>query len=156
MRFDRTDDPIKGVGYVTIYFASLEDEFDVLLRELHPLFDTSKVLARWQFGSRVEWLQKKVRQISVRSTGDDAEHIESVLNACKQVADARNELIHRPIISDLKGGSLRKMKDGEMEAVDARAIYGLAEQIIDAFREVGGLKPLVSRLVVAFSEPDSG
>lgn len=151
MRFDRMDDPIQGVGFVTIYFACLEDAVDTLLRELHPLFDPSKVLTKWQFGSRVEWLQKKVAEIQTfsRSAADESEYVDKVLSDCKQVATARNKLIHRPIFSDGKGGSLKKTRGEESGPVDIGAIYQLAEDIIHLVGEVAGLQAPLSRLVAA-------
>ena len=61
MRFTKTDDPIKGIGFVAIYFANLEDTLDELIRLSGHLFALPDKIDRWKFRDKAEWLQRQFR-----------------------------------------------------------------------------------------------
>lgn len=132
------DDPVKGVGYVAIYFANLEDELDELIDYTNGVFTLPPKLKNWKFRDKAQWLQKQFRAIykthSYPYSGNDSVRAEKILKACRAAALERNELLHRPIFGDLKGGAVQKDVSGKMKSLDIVKIFKFAEYI----HELGG------------------
>ena len=155
MRFTKTDDPIKGIGFVTIYFANLEDELDDLVKLSGHLFKLPPKIGRWTFRDKAEWLQKQFcaayADYSYEWSDQESAHVDLVLVACRRAALKRNEILHRPIFGDMKGGALQKTVSGNMRRLDVTEIYRFAEYIHKLGGEVYGLSFSLGRLQVARS-----
>jgi hypothetical protein len=133
MRFIKTDDPIKGIGFVTINFAYLEDELDEIINWSGHMFDLPDKIDRWKFRDKAEWLQKQFRSAfasySYPDSNRDRLSADDVLSACRQAALKRNCIVHRPIFGDRKGSARQKIASGKMRRLDITTIDRFAEHV---------------------------
>jgi len=153
MRFTKMDDPVKGVGFVAIYFAYLEDELDELLGQSGHLFTLPDKIDRWKFRDKAKWLQKQLRTTfdtyAYLHSDEERARAESILTACREAALKRNDIVHLPIFGDRKGGAMQKDLSGKMRPLDVAKIYRFAEHVFDLGGAVYGLHFVISRLLKA-------
>ena len=70
----------------------------------------------------------------------------SILKACRAAALKRNEIVHRPIFEDMKGGTTQKALSGKMSWLDVTGIYRFAEHVNELDGGVSGLRFAIGRL----------
>jgi hypothetical protein len=150
MQFTKTDDPIKGVGFVAINFAYLEDTLDELVKLSCQMFVAPNGLDRWKFRDKAEWLKKQFRAAfktcKYPYSDEEKARVDHVLDACRAVATERNEIVHRPIFGGKKGGALQKEASGKMRPLDITLIFRLAERVDALNGEVWELRYILGRL----------
>lgn len=159
MRFE-TNDPVKGVGFVPIYFAYLEDSLDALIRTCTDLFTVpDEIFEKWTFRKKPKWLRNQLAQwLSARpdsfgtysnSDFNFREEIESagdVLEACNDAAQERNSILHRPFWGGPEG-LRRKQRGGEETRVDVDGLCHFAEHVAALNSRVASLDGVIGRLV---------
>ena len=150
MRFTRTDDPIKGIGFVAIYFANLEDALDALIRCSGCLFAVPPNIGRRGFRDRAEWLQKEFRvafdTCTYPSSDEESVRVDEILKACRAAALTRNEVVHSPIIGDGRGGAVRRTRAGAMCRLDVTRVYRFAEDLTALVGEVLWLRFVIEKV----------
>jgi hypothetical protein len=142
MRFTKKDDPIKGIGFVALHFAYLEDQLDVLIRVCKgDLFSVPDRVEKWTFREKTKWLRKQLakwlrEQPACFGKYPDSDfdfrreidRADGLLRACDCAAVERNEILHRPLLGGQKGPR-RKQRDGQEMPVDVGSIYDFAEDV---------------------------
>jgi len=150
MRFTKTDDPVKGIGFVAIYFANLEDTLDELVKLSGNLFTLPEKIDRWKFRDRVEWLQKQFRSAFASYpypySVEESTRTEKVLVRCRTVAVKRNEIVHQPIFGSTNGDTRKKAVSGKMSQLDCGKIYRFAEEVATLDGALWGLRFQLKKL----------
>jgi hypothetical protein len=143
-------DPVRGLGFVTMYFAHLEDGVDRVLDATKAITAVPERLENYRVGDKVRFLRKALRKaLQSRPTPypqDDERQIKRVLRACKAVIAARNDLLHQPIFADMRGGQYQQKWDGPRRKILSRDIYQLANVIHNVCGGIYSLEFVVGRI----------
>lgn len=123
-------DIVRGLGFVALYAAYLEEQIDNLLVQLRPLEDFTEVEQRWQTSRKIDKAKRLVATIQFQ----DRDALLADLDACRQLLEWRNELIHGRIYSasdrpdTLKSGRAH-VPDREVQSAE---LFELANNLADA------------------------
>jgi hypothetical protein len=166
MTLNDDGDIVRAYGYVAIYFAELEDRID-------DLFGSAESLIAWPPGIKLKaflsqnMFRRKVNFISQQlaqafndspdhySKMEDGQLTEGVLAECLKALDDRNEVLHSPIISDMRKGEIirhSKAFAGRPEShylIDSKSTYELADRILDLSGGVSRIGFCVNHLLQA-------
>ena len=124
------DDIVRGLGFVALYAAYLEEQIDNLLFVLQPIEPFPETEQRWQTSRKIE----KAKRLAATVQFQDQPALLANLDACRQLLDWRNELIHGRIYA----GSDRPdtLKSGRPHVpdrqVEATELYALANNLSEA------------------------
>ena len=83
-------DIVRGLGFVALYTAYLEEQVDNLLFLLQPIEGFPEAEQRWQTSRKIEKAKRLAAAVQFR----DQAALITDLDACKRLLDWRNELIH--------------------------------------------------------------
>lgn len=83
-------DLIRGVGYVAIYAAYVEEEIDALLDSLASVEAVDDSLRRQPTSTKLKAIKKRLQKLEAPSLAE----LPAELDACGRLLDARNELLH--------------------------------------------------------------
>jgi hypothetical protein len=92
-------DIAKGLGFVTLYSAYLEERIDSLLMMLGTLEEFSEAKQRWQISRKIKHAKKLLRKLD----NGKFEYLIKNLATCLALFVDRNELVHGRIY----GGKFR-------------------------------------------------
>lgn len=96
-------DPIKGIGYVAIYAASLEAGIDECLKLLTTGVDTGAAL-RWQTSRKLRFIRNWVSTLDPipEELAGFADHLDHV----GELMEERNQVIHGRLLANIETGEL--------------------------------------------------
>jgi hypothetical protein len=80
---------------------------------------------------------------------DEEPSVRAILQHCKVVADARNEIIHSSIYAETDGRTMLKNKRHGTRGITSGEVYDLANEVWDMHGAVYGLRFAVTRLRLA-------
>jgi len=83
-------DIVRGLGFVTLYAAYLEEQIDNLLIMLDPVEKYHADKQRWPISRKIKHARKIVENIDAQKFGDLAKD----LGTCIDLFEDRNELVH--------------------------------------------------------------
>ena len=83
-------DIVRGLGFVTLYSAYLEEQVDKLLFDLGPLEDYDEQKQRWQISRKL----KHAQQLLLRLRSEELDELAKALDFCLGLFERRNELVH--------------------------------------------------------------
>jgi hypothetical protein len=125
-------DMVRGLGFVALYAAYLEEQIDNLLMMLAPIEAYDEEKQRWPVSKKLRHVTRVLRKLDAEEFPDLA----TDLRTCLDLFEDRNELIHGRIYGNfdrpdtLKSGRLNT-PDRE---VNPEELYKLANEFSD-FRE---------------------
>lgn len=130
MPLQRDEDVVRGLGFVALYAAYLEEQIDNLLFQLQPIEQFSESEQRWQTSRKIEKAKRLVRRFEFEY--QDA--LLATLNACKQLLDWRNEVIHGRIYGNFdRPETLRSGRPNiPSRVVTPEELYNLADHLAEA------------------------
>jgi hypothetical protein len=144
-------DPVRGLGFVAMYFAHLEDGVDRVLEATKQITTVPTRLENYRVGDKVRFLRKALRRALLTNPttypNDDERQIKRVLRACKAVISARNDVLHQPIFGDMRGEQYQQKWNGPRRKVLSRDIYQLANTIHNVCGGVYSLESIVGRIL---------
>ena len=155
MPLSDTDDPIRAVGFVAIRFAHLEDELDEAIRKSAPVIPPDPKIEQMNFREKVRFLKRGFRDAFAAYPYPDAiradeerNRVDRILQACKEIALRRNDILHRPIFGDLHtDDTFQKRQGGQMQQIKSQEIIDLANEITDLCDGVRSFGFVVGRLL---------
>lgn len=121
-------DIVRGLGFVTLYAAYLEEQVDALLEllsSIEPFPDKEK---HWPISQRLEKAIRLVRGINSAELNELQEDLES----CKALFKRRNEVVHGRIYSGYGRSENAQLMSGRSDVpsreVTPEELYGLANE----------------------------
>jgi hypothetical protein len=123
-------DIVRGLGFVALYAAYLEEQIDNLLFAFQPLEPFPEAEQRWQTSRKIQ----KAKRLAATLQFNDQQQLITDLDACLQLLDWRSELIHGRIYAGsdrpdtLKSGRPR-IPDRKVQSAE---LYELVSQLSEA------------------------
>lgn len=136
------NDIVKGLGFVTLYGAYLEEQIENLLRLLHPIEPFTEQVQRSMVSAKI----KSAKAIIEKIEFETRDELLTCLDAVRDAFEWRNELVH----GRFYGGFDREdtLKSGRPNvpdrAVDARELYDLANHLADL--RAGVYRPMILKI----------
>lgn len=145
-----TGDSIKGIGFVTLYFAHLEYGVDKLLSEIAAIGPIDHKQLRYGVKDKSRLLKKTLlkamRSYPTKWKESDQRNIETTFRAVNRVIKKRNELLHLPIFANWGGGQFMLAKDGSEIDLTSEEVFRLANQIDRTNSKLHSLRFIVTRI----------
>lgn len=124
-------DIIRGLGFVTLYSAYLEEHIDALLYVLGPVEEFSDNKQRWPISRKIKNAKKILSRIDNQEFNDLIPDLDTSLSLFEE----RNELVHGRIYGNYPRGNVLKSGRPNIpdREVDSAELYKLANEF-DEFR----------------------
>lgn len=90
-------DIIRGLGYVTIYSAYLEEAIDWVLMQANPIQLYSECEIRWPISQKLKNAQSIIGD--VKNVEREIENLYECLEKCTVLFERRNEVVHGRVYS---------------------------------------------------------
>ena len=130
MPLQRDDDVVRGLGFVALYAAYLEEQIDNLLFMLQPIEQFPESEQRWQTSRKIEKAKRLVHGLMF----EYRDALLADLDASKQLLDRRNEVIHGRIYANFDRPDT--LKSGRPNIPDRIVkpdeLYDLADNLAEA------------------------
>ncbi len=97
-------DIVRGLGFVALYSAYIEEQIDNLLLTLNQIVKFGEDEQRWQISRKIKHAKKALKQIEFESRDD----LIANLTLCKEIFEDRNELIHGRIYGNFRRPDILK------------------------------------------------
>lgn len=138
-------DEIRGLGFVALRAAYLEETIDRLLFMLEPLEPYPEAEQRWGIGRKIS----KAERLLPRLEFEYRDGMLHDLNAARQLFEWRNEVIHGRIYGNYDRSAL--LKSGRPNApdrpIDAAELYDLANNLEEAWAALE--RPMIFQILRA-------
>lgn len=130
MPLQNDNDVVRGLGYVALYAAYLEEQIDNLLFMLHPIEPFTEQEQRWSISRKIE---KAVRLVDLLEFGYKAGLLAD-LNSIRELFELRNEVIHGRIYAKFDQPDILRSGRPNMpeREITAEELYALANNILEA------------------------
>lgn len=130
MPLQNDDDVVRGLGFVALYAAYLEEQIDNLLFMLQPIEPFPECEQRWPTSRKIE----KARQVVARLVFEYREALLADLDTSRQLLEWRNEVIHGRIYANFDRPDTLKSGRPNIpnRLVDASELYDLANNLAEA------------------------
>jgi hypothetical protein len=144
-------DIIRGLGFVTLYSAYLEEQIDNLLLTLNQIIKVSGTELNWQVSRKIKYIKKALKLLEFESRDDLIKN----LNLCKEIFEDRNEFIHGRIYSNF--GKSMELKSARYpnpnREITSEELYKLANECDDFQRAI--YRPTIIEIPKAIKEMNS-
>lgn len=130
MALQNDGDVVRGLGFVALYAAYLEEQVDNLLFMLQPLEPFPEGEQRWPTSRKIEKAERLVAEL----TFGYRDALLHDLNASRQLLEKRNEIVHGRIYANFDRSDTLKSGRPRVpdRVVDAAELYELANNLDDA------------------------
>lgn len=130
MALQNDDDVVRGLGFVALYAAYLEEQVDNLLFMLQPLDPFPESEQRWSTSRKIGKAERLVAGLAF-GYRDSLLHD---LDASRQLLEWRNEVIHGRIYANFdRPDALKSGRPNTPDrVVDAAELYELANNLAEA------------------------
>ena len=120
-------DIVRGVGFVTIYAAYLEEQIDELLEVLHRIKSITDADRKKPLSTKLTETKKRLQVLEDR----DIEILVDNLMLTKGLLEARHEVVHSRIYAPLRGAEdLRPSRPNQpRRSVTSGELYDLANKL---------------------------
>jgi hypothetical protein len=124
-------DIVRGLGFVALYAAYLEEQIDNLLRMLEPIEEYDENKQRWPISGKIRHVSEVINELG----GEQFADLLADLRTCLELFEHRNELVHGRIYGGFDRSDTLKSgrPDTPDREIDAAELYQLAKEF-DAFR----------------------
>lgn len=149
-------DVIRGVGFVAVYSAYLEDEIAELIELTMNLTPLRKNIHQLSLTDQAKHLRKALQKLFKEThhwNGKEAEQTQTAhtLKVVEKITPERNQAIHSQLISNQAGIITQKNRrlntQGQIKSSD---VYELANYIFDLTSEVRRIQFTIGRLAKHF------
>jgi hypothetical protein len=146
-------DIVRGLGFVALHAAYLEEEIDNLLIILNPVETYGEERQRWSIRRKIDQAVKVLGKLDITEFPDFI----TDLRTCQDLFEDRNEIIHGRIYADFDGSDT--LKSGRRNILDRRVsseeLYKLANEFKDFQKAVYAPKIFkVSRAIAKYLQPN--
>ncbi len=143
-------DIVRGLGFVALYSAYLEEQIDNLLLMLSAVEEFTEEEQRWSVSRKI----KKAKTVASKFDFEGQDDLVKVLDLAKDAFEKRNQIVHGRIYADfdrpdtLKSGR-PNIPDREIVAAE---LYDLANYFSDLRCEV--YRPMIFKVPRALASND--
>jgi len=131
MMIEDDGDVIRGLGFVALYAAYLEEQIDDLLTLLSAIDTNNTQVRPWQISKKIKYAIKLLKKLDA----SEFPGLEQDLYTCLQLFEDRNELIHGRIYANIgRPHTLKSGRDLPDREVSSMELYRLANEFL-AFRD---------------------
>ncbi len=124
-------DIVRGLGYVTLYSAYLEQEVEGLLSLLARIRKNKNDTQRWPISKKIKETTELVRKLEFEE--EEKDNLICRLDSCTELFQRRNELIHGRIFATLDGPDI--LESGRANTptreIFTGELYDLANELWD-------------------------
>jgi hypothetical protein len=126
-------DIVRGLGFVTLYSAYLEEHIDALLSMLGPVEKFGEDKQRWPISRKIKHAKKVLSRIDNR----EFNNLIPDLDICLSLFEDRNELVHGRIYGNFPRENILKSSRPNIadREINSAELYQLANEF-DGFRAV--------------------
>lgn len=130
MPLPRDNDIIRGLGFVALYAAYLEEQIDNLLFMLEPVEPYSAEEQRWPTSRKID----KAKRLILKLSFGYRDPLLDDLGACKELLKRRNEVVHGRIYANFDRPDTLKSGRANVpdRVVESEELYDLAENLGEA------------------------
>lgn len=138
------NDPIRGLGFVALYSAYLEEQIDNLLFMLDAVEKFKDDEQRWPVSRKI----KKAKSIARKLDFEGQDDLIYNLGVCKEFFEKRNEVIHGRIYSNFGRPGPDTLKSGRPNIPDRDVEPAELYELANAFRGLMGeiYRPMILKL----------
>lgn len=138
-------DVVRGLGFVALYAAYLEEQIDNLLFMLQPVEPFPESEQRWPTSRKIE----KAKRLVDGLVFEYREPLLADLNVSRQLLEWRNEVIHGRIYANFdRPDTLRSGRlNAPDRAVEPSELYDLANNLFEARAAIYG--PMIFQIPLA-------
>lgn len=142
MLLPRDNDVIRGLGFVALYAAYLEEQIDNLLFMLEPVESFPEEEQRWPTSRKID----KAKRLIATLAFDYRDALLGDLGACRELLKRRNEVIHGRIYANFDRPDTLKSGRADVpdRVVEPEELYDLAENLGEARAAV--LRPMILQI----------
>ena len=142
MPLPKDNDVIRGLGFVALYAAYLEEQIDNLLFMLEPVEPFPENEQRWPTSQKID----KAKRLIAKLSFGYRDELVGDLDVCKELLKLRNEVIHGRIYAkfdrpDTLTSGRANVPDRVVEPAE---LYDLAENLGEARAAV--LRPMILQI----------
>lgn len=125
----RDNDIVRGLGFVALYAAYVEEGVDVVMERLALVREITDKERKWPASRKINWCIEVLKSLE----SDELAQLINLLNVTKSTLERRNEVIHGRIYAgNERSDSLRSGRPGTPEReVTADELYDLAEELFE-------------------------
>lgn len=129
MALDNDGDPVRGLGFVALYAAYLEEQIDNLLFMLQPVEAFPEGEQRWPVSRKIEKAKRLVSGLAF----EYRDVLLTDLDASKSLLEWRNEVIHGRIYTNFdRPDTLKSGRPNTPDRViEAAELYALANNLAE-------------------------
>lgn len=126
---ERDNDIVKGLGFVALYAAYVEESVDVVMERLSLVKEITDKERRWPTSRKIDWCITILESLKNEELND----LINLLNDTKDLLERRNEAIHGRIYAgNERSDNLKSGRPGVPEReVTADELYDLAEELFE-------------------------
>lgn len=142
MPLPRDNDIVRGLGFVALYAAYLEEQIDNLLFMLQPVEAFPENEQRWPTSRKIE----KAKRLLAGLSFEYRDVLLGDLDKCRECLEWRNEVVHGRIYANFdRPDTLKSGRPNIPErVVEAAELYDLAENLREARAAV--LRPMILQI----------
>jgi hypothetical protein len=138
----KDNDVIRGLGFVALYAAYLEEQIDNLLFMLEPVEPFPENEQRWPTSQKIDKAKRLIADLSL----EYRDALLGDLDGCKELLKRRNEVIHGRIYANFDRPDTLKSGRANVpdRVVEAAELYDLAENLGESRAAV--LRPMILQI----------
>ncbi len=142
MPLPRDNDVIRGLGFVALYAAYLEEQIDNLLFMLEPVEPFPEEEQRWPTSRKIDKAKRLIANLSF----DYRDALINDLGASKGLLKWRNEVIHGRIYANFNRPDTLKSGRANVpdRVVESKELYDLADNLDEIRSAI--LRPMILQL----------
>ena len=144
---ENDNDIVRGLGFVTLYAAYLEEQIDSLRHTLSAVQKVDDREHKWPISVRID----KIKEIVSTFEFEDRNELLQNLNIAKILLDRRNEVVHGRIYANFdRDDTLKSGRPNVPErTIEAKELYDLANEFMGLRNEI--YRPMVFKIPRALS-----
>ena len=144
---ENDNDIVRGLGFVTLYAAYLEEQIDSLRHTLSAVQKVDDREHKWPISVRID----KIKEIVSTFEFEDRNELLQNLNIAKILLDRRNEVVHGRIYANFdRDDTLKSGRPNVPErTIEAKELYDLANEFMGLRNEI--YRPMVFKIPRAMS-----
>ena len=144
---ENDNDIVRGLGFVTLYAAYLEEQIDSLRHTLSAVQKVDDREHKWPISVRID----KIKEIVSTFEFEDRNELLQNLNIAKILLDRQNEVVHGRIYANFdRDDTLKSGRPNVPErTIEAKELYDLANEFMGLRNEI--YRPMVFKIPRAMS-----
>jgi len=126
---ERDDDIVRGLGFVALYAAYVEESIDVIMERLSKVEEITDSERKLPISKKIKWCKRVLCSFESK----ELEELVNLLSETKKLLEKRNEIVHGRIYSGNERSDTLKSGRSSIPERDVTAdeLYDLADQLLE-------------------------